>query len=282
MQAQFEIEKNRKAFTYTAIICGILLLLAIFIRWTIALPPVPVVQDLIEINLGNNAEGYGQVQPLIKGEMSNDAQSPQEREAKAIPSHDEPAKDIQPDENEDKDAAPVVKPDRPDPKAMELAKEPKSRPIKHNAPIAVMTTPKPQKALFPYQGPGHGKGNGAIENNDHFGQGNNPNGHGDAGDPSGNPNSYGNSPIGITGGLQGRYITHFPSFKDDFAENAKVYVAVSVDASGNVTSANVVDRGTTTTNPAIRSIALQKAKLLKFNGGSEGQGTIRFNFKVQD
>src|ERR1700761_4455662 len=108
MQPRFEIEKNRKALTYTAVICGILLLLALFISWTIPLPPKPVVQDLIEINLGNNAEGYGQVQPLIKGEMSSDAQSPQQQEAKASPSHEEPAKDIDPDPNEDKDAAPVV------------------------------------------------------------------------------------------------------------------------------------------------------------------------------
>ncbi len=281
MRSQFEIEKNRKAFSYTATICGILLLLALFIRWTIPLPPVPVVQDLIEINLGNNAEGYGQVQPLIKGEMSDAAQSPQQQETKASPSHDEPAKDIDPDPNEDKDAAPVIKPNRPDPKALDLAKDPKSKPVKHNTPVAVMPTPKPQKAAATYQGPGHGKGNGATQDNYTYNQGNNPGGHGDAGVSTGSPNSYGTSPIGIAGGLQGRQIIVFPPFKDNFNENAKVFVAVTVDGSGNVTSASIVDRGTTTTNPTIRSIALQKAKLLKFNSGSEGQGTIRFIFKVQ-
>ena len=39
-----------------------------------------------------------------------------------------------------------------------------------------------------------------------------------------------------------------PSFEDDFNENAKVAVDITVDAGGNVTSASVNPRGTTTTN----------------------------------
>ena len=52
MSASFEAEKNRKAFTYTAVIVGVLLLLAIFWTWTILPPPQPVAQDLIEIKPG--------------------------------------------------------------------------------------------------------------------------------------------------------------------------------------------------------------------------------------
>ena len=66
MQASFDIEKNKKAFTYTSIIVAVLLLLAIFITWPIIKPPLPLVEDLIEINLGNNAEGFGEIQPLKK------------------------------------------------------------------------------------------------------------------------------------------------------------------------------------------------------------------------
>jgi hypothetical protein len=70
MQATFEAEKNRKAFTYTVLICGILLLLAFLITWPILQPPPVIAQDLLEINLGNNEEGFGEEQPLIKGEMA--------------------------------------------------------------------------------------------------------------------------------------------------------------------------------------------------------------------
>ena len=50
----FEVQKNRKAFTYTLLICGVLLLLFIIVRWKVQPPTQPVVQDLIEINLGND------------------------------------------------------------------------------------------------------------------------------------------------------------------------------------------------------------------------------------
>jgi outer membrane biosynthesis protein TonB len=286
MQAQFEAEKNRKALTYTIIICIILLLLTLFIRWQIPQPPTPIIQDLIEVNLGNDNEGYGKVQPLIKGEMNN-APSPVQQQQKTSAAHDEPAKDIQPDEDEDKNAAPVIKPVKTNPKAANLLKQPTTKPVKTNNPAPVLQpAPKPQKPIATYNGPGNGKGNGATEDNSYRNQGNNPNGRGDAGSPAGKPDSYGNDPGGKTGvsisnGLKGRRISHFPSFQDDFSENAKVYVDVDVDASGNVTDASVA-KGTTTSNTTIRSIALQKAKQLKFNAGEEDNGTIIFNFKVQD
>ena len=53
MQANFEAEKNKKAFTYTVLICGVLLLLFFFITWPILQVTPPLVQDLIEINLGS-------------------------------------------------------------------------------------------------------------------------------------------------------------------------------------------------------------------------------------
>ena len=124
MHATFEAEKNKKAFTYTAIIVAALLLLAIFITWPIIKPPLPLVEDLIEINLGNNAEGFGQIQPLKKGEMAP-AQEPAPQQQKAAAVQEPPAKNIQPDDNEDKDAAPVTKPTKAIPKATAIANEPR-------------------------------------------------------------------------------------------------------------------------------------------------------------
>ena len=81
MSATFESEKNKKALAYTLVICGLLLLLAFLISWQLPKPPKPIVEDLIEINLGNYDEGNGQVQPLIKGEKSSSQQVPEQQQS---------------------------------------------------------------------------------------------------------------------------------------------------------------------------------------------------------
>ena len=87
-------------------------------------------------------------------------------------------------------------------------------------------------------------------------------------------------------GLQGRKISRYPSFTDEFNENAKVAVDVRVDQNGNVVGVNIQPRGTTTGNSAIKNIALQKAKLLKFTSNADGAeeevGTVVFVFRVRD
>lgn len=122
-------------------------------------------------------------------------------------------------------------------------------------------------------------------------------GKGDQGNPNGNPNSDsykgnaasgnagsgGNGGVDIRSGLNGRRITRLPSFEDDFNENAKVAVDITVDRAGNVTQAMVNVRGTTTTNQNIRNIAIRKARSLKLNAGDaeEQTGTLVFSFKLR-
>ena len=67
--------------------------------------------------------------------------------------------------------------------------------------------------------------------------------------------------------------------QDDFNENAKIYVDIKVNAAGAVTNASIA-RGTTTANSSLRSIALVKARQLKFppSPNDEETGTILFNF----
>src|ERR1039457_427947 len=100
IMSAFEAEKNRKAFTYTALICAFLLIIAIFYTWPLQIPPISKVQDLIEINLGNEKEGMGVVQPLVKG-----APAPERQERavveKSVAKADAPAKDLtNPDEKD--------------------------------------------------------------------------------------------------------------------------------------------------------------------------------------
>jgi hypothetical protein len=284
MEAQFEAEKNRKAFIYTVIICVILLLLAIFIRWTIQQPPIPIVQDLIEINLGNNSEGYGQVQPLIKSEMNNSAE-PVQQQQKASASHDEPARDIQTDENEDKDAAPVVKPLKPNPDANNITKQPITKRVKNNNPAPVLQPePKPKKPLATYNGTGNGKGNGATTNNDVYNQGNNPNGRGDVGDPKGNADSYGNTPGGKIGGprvIRGdRNIIRYYSFTDELGR-ATINAIIKVSPEGKGSFAGF-DKGSSTTSQAYATAIQQHLSQIEFSKSDhESVVTVQFNFNVK-
>jgi len=286
MNAAFESEKNRKAFFYTAAIVAALLLIAILWKWTTPPPPKPVAEDLIEINLGDFGEGFGDVQPLIKGEKSP-GNEPAEKQNQAPAATSTTATEpVQADDSKDADAAPVVKPDKPTPK-INTTPQPVTQPVKNPSPTPVVAVPKPQKPkIAGYGGPPTGKGNGATEDNGYTYQGNKPGGKGDAGDPNGKPDSYGNTPGGKSGGASVTkgirpYNLGDLRFQDDFNENAKVYIDIRYNAAGTFVS-STVSRGTTTSNAKILSIARQKVSALKFPP-SEGGGitTILLNFKVQ-
>lgn len=286
MHATFEAEKNKKAFTYTAIIVAALLLLAIFITWPIIKPPLPLVEDLIEINLGNNAEGFGQIQPLKKGGMAP-SQEPAPQQQKAAAAQEPPAKDIQPDNNEDKDAAPVTKPTKVIPKATAIANEPVTKPVKTTTPApVVMPTPKPQKPKATYNGAGNEKGNGAAQDNGYTYQGNKPGGKGDAGDPAGKPDSYGNNPGGRTGGSGlrvskgDRTIVNNYIFMGDLPKAIiNAIVKVSPEGSGVFVG---FDKGSTSSDSRYSNAIRNYLPNIKFNKSDhESVVTVPFNFKVQ-
>lgn len=283
----FEGEKNRKALTYTLMVCGLFLIFAIFYTWPMMIPPTPVVTDLIDVNLGNEVEGMGTVQPLVKGERAPDNQSVASHQS-ARKVREEPSQNINADESDNKDAAPVVRSEKKIETAKIINKEPVKTASKTINPSPVVNpNPAPKKPKIPlYKGGTGTGGNGATEDNGYRNQGYKP-GNGDAGSPDGSPDAYGNSPGGKSGfsvvrGLSGRRPIHFPNMQGDFNENAKVYVDIQVNAAGTVTSA-VVSRGTTTSNSSLRSTAIEKAKQLKFPPSQNDieNGTILFNFVLK-
>ncbi len=283
----FEAEKNRKALFYTTCIVGLFLIVAIFYTWPLLIPPIPPVQDLIDVNLGNEAEGMGTVQPLVKGERAPDNQSNESHE-KSHKAVETPSRNVQADEDNNKEAAPVVKSEKPKDDAKDINKNSVTKVAKNINPSPVVNpTPPPKKPKLPLYKGGNGTGgNGAAEDNGYRNQGYKP-GNGDAGSPDGKADSYGNNPGGRSGisvvrGLSGRKIIHFPNMTDDFNEDAKVYVDIKVDASGKVTDAGIA-RGTTTSNSSLRSIAIDKAKQLKFppSQADVESGTILFVFVLK-
>lgn len=284
----FESKKNLQALGITVAICGVLLLVFFLVGWTLPQAPVPVVDEGIEVNLGNSDQGQGDIAPAVPGEASAEQNTTTDPPPSAPTSAPEQPKPLE--ETNEPDATPIKSPDKPakkpNPKHTETS-------VAHKKPKAVAPnpTPVPPKPKAVYAGgksPNNG-GNGADSYNGVHNQGI-AGGKGDQGKPNGNPNSdsytgnggTGKSGVSIRSGLQGRHIARFPSFTDDFNENAKVAVDVVVDKNGTILSATVNPRGTTTTNAAIRNIAIRKAKDLKFNAGNAEQqtGTLVFDFKL--
>ena len=245
--------------------------MAIFVSWQLPKPPEPIVQDMIEINLGNEVEGTGTVQPLIKGEQSPPQQAVEQKQFAAVPVVQ---KEIVPDEVEDKDAAPVEK------------KPEKVKPIiKPTAPV-VVPAPKPQKPkIAGYNGPRTGTGNGANEDNGYTYQGNNPNGKGDAGNPNGKPDSYGNNPGGTRGGALrvskgDRTIVNNYIFMGDLPK-ATINAVIKVTPEGRGTFVTF-DRGSTSNDIAYVNAIRNYLPNIQFSKADhESIVTVPFNFRVQ-
>lgn len=292
MSQDFETSKNVKAGTITGVISGALLLFFFLVSWSVPAPPLPPVEEGMEVNLGNSDDGAGDVQPLRPG-----APAAAEKEVNTPPkAANTPVENVKAVETDDNDEeAPDVKVPKPkvsNPEAKTIpTKENTTTTKKNNTKPQIVENPKPAppKPRATYKG-GDGSGpggNNADTWNNSKSEGN-TSGTGDRGKINGDPNSKnydgfggsGNGSYTIQGSLKGRQIVRQPSFQDEFNENAKVAVDISVDASGAVTAATYQPRGSTTSNAGMKDIALRKARQLKFAAGEEQRGTIIFNFKV--
>lgn len=289
MSATEEKEKNIKASGYTALVCSMLLIIFLFVKWTLPEIPPPPMEEGIEVNLGNSDQGFGDDQPFLPGQPS-----PRDQQAYTPPKQTAPVaeatKDFETDDL-DPDAPTVVKPPVSNPESKKVPEKDvvKSPPVKNPQPEnnPAPAPPKPKAVFKGVNGTGTG-GNEA----DTYKKGGNEGvagGSGDQGRPGGNPDSdnytgggNGNSGVSISRGLQGRRITGLPSFEDEFNENAKVAMDIKVDATGKVISAVYQPRGSTTSNPALKEIARKKALQTKFSSGNdESIGTVIFNFRLK-
>lgn len=262
----------------------------LFVTWTLPSNPPPVIEDGIEVNLGNSDQGLGTDQPYLPGKPSAKDQE-KYTPPKPLPVEKVAVKNVETNDKEEDAPAikkpPVAKPNATRIPEKEVVKVPPrkiSQPVENPAPAP----PKPKAVFHGVNGTGNG-GNDA----DDFKSGKNQGiagGKGDQGQPGGNPNSNnytgggkGNSGVSISRGLQGRKFSKLPSFTDEFDENAKVAVDIHVDASGNVTSADYQPKGSTTSAANYKDIAIRKAKQIKFNPGSdESVGTLVFDFRVKN
>lgn len=289
MQATFERNKNLKASVITVMVCAGLFLLFFFLQWTLPQIPPPVLDEGIEVNLGNSETGSGDIAPQMQGNpsVSQDIKS-------TLPPASNPVTQQQnitaaENTNENDEAVSTAVKRSAITKPFIENNTPKIKRITKTTVVNTKPAPPRPKALFKGGTSTTTGGNGADSYNSIRDQGI-AGGKGDQGNPNGNPNSdsytgnagAGHSGVSIRSGLNGRRFTKFPSFEDDFNEPAKVAVDITVDKNGRVTAAAINPRGTTTTNQNIRAIALRKAKQLKLNAGTEDTqtGTIVFDFKL--
>jgi outer membrane biosynthesis protein TonB len=291
-----DTNKNVKAGTYTGIICGTILMLCFLISWTNPLPEVPPVEEGIEVNLGDSDQGLGDEAPMVPGPPAA-AEDEVNTPPKSQLTQQDESKEVETDDN-DKEApeAVVPKPAAPKPEAKKIPTKETSPKTTKSAPQVVNTpAPAPKKPAAVYKG-GTASGTGGNESDSYNSTRNQgiAGGKGDQGKPGGNPDSdsytgnggTGNSGVSISRGLQGRRISKLPSFEDDFNQNAKVAIDVKVDGTGKVVSATYQPKGSTTSDAGMRSIAIQKARQIKFtpsaSGGEESIGTIIFNFRLKN
>ena len=243
----FERNKNLKAFGITTTIIGGLFLLFFLVSWTIPALPPEIINEGVEVNLGNSDEGLGDVAPLLPGDPSIS----QESNFNPSPATTAQA-NTQPEvaENTDADATPVNTSAKP-----EIKPKPNNsnNTIVKNKPVqpVVNPNPAPPKPKAVYAGGTNTAAGG--NNSDTYDNSKNQGiagGNGDQGKPNGNPNSDsydGNAPKGTSGisisrGLDGRKITSTARFEDEYKNGGKVSVDVTVDENGTVTSATVKPR----------------------------------------
>ncbi len=108
------------------------------------------------------------------------------------------------------------------------------------------------------------------------------------GDPNGDPDASALEGLGkgsgrVGGGLGGRGILHEPKINDTSQKQGKVVIKVCVDAAGKVTSTKFTQRGSTTTDDYLVSLAKKSAAKYKFTASSiaEQCGTITVDFKLK-
>lgn len=258
MTETFESQYQKKALAYTTIICSALLLLFIFIRWTIIPPAETVVQDLIELNLGSFNEGYGEEEPMVKGSPTVIKEDENTQTTKS----EQPAENdgVTSDDNAEETAAPVTKTET----------KPKTLPGKNK--VVAPVTPAPPKPKLVYQGTNTGNNGNNPDEDNYKNQGNNPNGAGDAGNAGGNTAG----PKVISGN---RKIVAQYKFDGDLSK-ATIYAIVKVSPDG-VGSFAGFGKGTTNQNNAYANAIKNYLSKIKFNSSStEDQVTIKFIFDV--
>jgi TonB family protein len=260
---------NKPAALITIGIHVLLLLLCLFICYTLPAQPAPQQELGMEVNLGNSDDGSGDDQPFS---TEKPAQQPEEmhmqkNDATTVASHDLTT------DNTDNDAE-SIRSNKSTNKHPNQTEDNKDKQIKQ---------PKPKLLYAGNTGNG---GNAASQNHAGTSEGNGQ-GKGDKGVPGGTAGAGnytgvpGNGTSGISTSFVDRNIVAYPEREAVFKEGGRVVIKVTVNRAGVVTNKRIVSSA----NAELGRIALQKIDKIKFNKNDQAPpeqfGNITFVFKTR-
>ena len=290
MSDSFETRKNTQATMITLGIGGFLLLVFILIKMDFPTFEPTVVDNYVEVNLNLPEE----LAAVVRGGGGGGGGNPVQATGKAGTAYSPPqpgekddAQDVE--DNADKQAPAILKPDNAKPKAEKINTNKSIVKTEPKEVVQTPTPPKPKAVLGKTLG-GSSTGGGVTDDYDRSGGKGNGDGVGDgngsgggrgtgAGGGNGPGNGLGTGPKSF--GTKVLSITN-QSFEDEFNENAKVAMDIVADERGKVLSATFQPRGSTTSNRKLIDIAERRAFELKLGTSGGGQkGTVIFNFKLR-
>ena len=286
MSASLEAKQRSQAWMITGGFAGLMILLLLLLKW-----PLPKFEQIaqetgieVEINLPPEPEtladggggGGNPVQASGPAGIANHV-PPQ-------PGTTDDSKDI--DEDPDKNAPTVLKPDVVKPAATKI-NENRSVVKAEPKPIAETPAPKVPKAVLGKTTTGTGKGGGSAEDYDRAGGKGNGSGVGNGnGTGGGNGNGVGGGNGTGSGSGNGpkvtrgdRKIIRYYSFEGDL-DKAVVYanISVSPDGIGKFIS---IAKGSSNSNNAYKTAIMQYLQNIKFDKvDHESMLTVQFTFRV--
>lgn len=245
-----------------------LLLLCLFVGYTLPATSAPTEEMGMEVNLGSSDDGSGDDQPFS---TDNPAYQPEEMSKSQVDNNDaETPNDMTTDEN-DVDAA-VVKTNPKPNKTQSNKTDNQAKPIAQQKP----------KILFPAS---NGNGGNAAQINQAGSSEGNGTGNGDKGVAGGTPgaSNYSGIPGNGTGGIghsfSDRNLVVKPKPDAEFREGGKVVVRVTVNREGQVIAKRIKSQA----NAELGKIALKKIEEVRFSKSEsappEQFGDITFVFK---
>jgi hypothetical protein len=241
-------EENKKALMYTSIICAVLIVLLFLIRWNLTAPAQTVIQDRIEIDLGNEQNGWGDDPPMVKGK---------------------PTPESNPDPASQSGGAATAATDdlSNDPDAATQVRSYKNNKPNENVGESEQTNRRPK---LTYTGTNKGpNGNNDETDNGFTSQGKTPGAIGDEGSTNGQPKV-----IAVTRSMLKNY-----QFEDELGSE-KIYARIRVSAKG-VGQFVKLEKKSTSFDVKYKNAIINCLPKINFEGGSsEYDAVIIFDFRV--
>ncbi len=265
--------KEQRKHKYKGIIGTILvhvgiLVMLVLLGFTTILP-LPE-EEGVEVNLGYSDQGMGTIQPkeipMVQQKAPPPTPQPEPDVVEEIATQDtEDAPVVEKTTEPEVKEVPIVETPVEEIKEEIVKEEPKVNPAAMYKGKSSSSTETGNEGITGKPGD-QGKPNGTIDSKNYLGKG-----------------GFGDGPSYSLGGRTHRVL---PLPAKTFSENGTVVVQITVNKAGKVIKAVAIDKGSNTTNSALRKLAQEAAKKAIFNAKADAaefqRGTITYHFIVKN